>query len=327
MDFNAAVIGYPVEHSLSPSIHKAVYKELGFPWTYGAISAEDESAFKAIVSSARMDAMRASSIEESVVGFNITTPYKRLAFDLSDKKGINSEITGSANTIIFSEECDELACRAVLLCETTDGEGACRAIEAQGFAIEDARIMILGTGGAAMSIAASVLMHGAKVVKLVSRDPERSTGLALELLDRADSCARRGDLDFWGFGPYGTEPNWSRPNADRFSVIDYLEAQNKVPDFDIVINATPLGMNLNDPSPITDATFRKDQLVMDAVYAAGSTNLLKEAQTAGATAIGGLPMLVEQALLTIYLWAVHSGFDIDIDGSARKVAYEAVALT
>ncbi len=325
--FNAAVIGYPVEHSLSPTIHNAVYEALGIPWIYGRVSAPSDNDARAAVISARMDAMSASSPSEVVAGFNITTPYKHLAMSLADRANVTSEIVGVANTLSFSEECDEFACRTVILCDTTDGEGACRAIERSGYALEGARAMVLGTGGAAMSVIMSAIMRGADVV-VVSRDPVSALAKVAEMLDRADACAARGVLASWGFGSDAHPVSWERPSLGgdgaRIRTVGYPEAMGMVSSCNVIVNATTVGMNPGDGSPLEGASFAPGQLVMDAVYAQGRTALLRDADAADADTLDGLSMLVEQALLTIWIWATGNWIEFDPDSDAVRGALKGI---
>ncbi len=326
MEFNAAVIGYPVGHSLSPQIHGAVYSAMGFPWSYGLVSAPDEKGVKAVLASARMDAMMAAEPSEAVVGFNVTTPHKILVTQLCDRVGASAEIVGAANTITFMEECDETACRAVLTCDSTDGEGAMRAIERAGHAVAGLPMLVLGTGGAAMSIAFSALMRGASEVMVASRDVEAAAAKLSAMLDRADRLAEGGDLVSWGFASETHEISWTRPGPDRMRAVGYDEVLAAAAGCSVIVNATPVGMSVTDGSPIEGARFSPGQLVMDAVYGHGITRLVADAREAGAYAIDGLGMLVEQALLTIWIWALANYMDFDPDSDAVRKAVDSCGL-
>lgn len=307
LDMNAGVIGYPVDHSLSPRIHNAVYGALGVPWSYGLLPAPSEEDVDDIVGEGRMQALRARSPEDAMAGFNVTTPHKKKAFDAADCKNVSSFIVGGANTLTFTEECSDGSCGYVLSCDTTDGEGACRALEHSGAPVEGASILILGTGAAAMSIMVSAIMRGAARVNVASRDVSRAHDTVSGILSRAGEASSAGMLDFWGFGDDARAVNWRPLDADGI-VVGYDEAPAISRSADIVVNATPLGMNPGDGSPLPADSFRRGQLVMDAVYAHGLTGFRSDAADAGAYAIDGLAMLVEQALLSIAIWLPVHGF-------------------
>jgi len=71
---------------------------------------------------------------------------------------------------------------------------------------------------------------------------------------------------------------------------------------DLVINATPLGMKADDPSPLPDGLLSSKHLVYDTVYSGGETKLLKQARLAGARSAGGFSMLLHQGAFQNTLW-------------------------
>lgn len=308
LDMNAGVIGYPVDHSLSPRIHNAVYQAMGIPWSYGLLPAPTGEDVERIVREGRSKALLASSPDDAMAGFNVTTPHKRKAYELADRMNVSSFVVGGANTLTFSEECSDAGCGYVLSCDTTDGEGACRALEHSGAQVEGAGILILGTGAAAMSIMVSAIMRGAGKVNVASRDAEKARGTVSGILSRADEAGAEGLLGCWGFGDDARAVDWQPLDAADI-VIGYDAAPEVSRAADIVVNATPVGMKPGDGSPLPEGSFRRGQLVMDAVYAHGLTKIRSDAEAAGAKAIDGLAMLVEQALLSMAIWLSVAGYD------------------
>ena len=327
MDFNAGVIGYPVEHSLSPAIHNAVYAAQGVPWRYGLVPAPAEADVREAVQAARGKALFARGPEEMFCGFNVTTPYKGLAYELADRLNPSARLVGFANTLTLAEECDEFSCKFVLSADTTDGEGACRALANSGFAVPGIRMLVLGTGGAAASIMAAAYLNGASRVYVASRDVERARSLIAAFGDRGDELSSHGILEGWGFGLDRRNIQWRRPEADGSCVaVSYEGISCIARSSDIIVNATPLGMKASDPSPLPADSFRPGQMVMDAVYAHGLTAFLADAQRAGAVTMDGLPMLVEQALLTVKVWFEANGRPFDAEDPANYGALEAAGI-
>ena len=321
---NAAVIGHPVEHSLSPAIHNAIYGVWSIPWRYGLADCPVRDDVDATVFDARMRAMRARSAEEMAVGFNVTTPYKEAAFEIADRPNISSEIVGCANVLTFAEECNEVMCSIVLGADTTDGEGACRALEQAGASVANGRMLVCGTGGAARSIAFSALMRGAEVL-VASRDPERAQALLDAMLDRADRAADEGRFLDWGFGGDRRLVRWNRP-VGRLNAVGYDGIAAIARECGIIVNATPLGMRAGDASPLPAESFAEGQAVMDAVYAHGETAFVHDARNAGALALDGLSMLVEQALATIALWCGANWIDFEMDDQRNRKALRAAGI-
>jgi shikimate 5-dehydrogenase len=87
----------------------------------------------------------------------------------------------------------------------------------------------------------------------------------------------------------------------------YADAARYLPESDVLIDTTPLGMKPNDPTVISPDLLQKHHVVLDVVYGFGLTPLLAEARARGALAFDGLGMLVEQAALTIEIWACAQG--------------------
>ncbi len=325
IDVNAGVLGYPVEHSLSPAIHNAVYAEFGIPWKYGLLPAQTREEMEALVREAKSRALFAQSPEEAMVGFNVTMPHKQAAFEIASRKNVSSILTGAANTLSLFEECSGGACGIVLACDTTDGEGACRAIEHAGSEVSGSRFMVLGTGGAATSIAVSALLRGASDVVMVSRNREHALGVASGILSRIEDAVARDMLGNWGFGDDRHCVSWHACSVESMAM-DYDAAAREARSFDIIVNATPLGMGEGDPSPLPASCFREGQLAMDAVYAHGLTCFRSNALGAGAKSIDGLPMLVEQAILSMAVWLQIAGYDFSTFDSRIYSALAAAGI-
>lgn len=310
INMNMGVVGYPVKHSLSPKIHNALYKEFDLPWHYGFLPAQTQSEFETILDEGKNRATQAQSLrdENAFVGLNVTMPHKQIAFEIADKRNVSSFLTGASNTISVTKEHKSKEQKIITACDTTDGEGACRALEHMGAKVNGSRFMVLGTGGAATSIAVSALLRGANKVALVSRNKDHAQDVLSKILARIDAAYSEGMLETWGFGDDTCNIWWSSRDIDNIAM-DYKEAQKCCQEFNIIVNATPLGMKENDPSPLPQDFFNNQQFVMDAVYAHGLTNFRKYAEAAGAKAIDGLAMLVEQAILSMAIWMQNAGYD------------------
>jgi shikimate dehydrogenase len=149
----------------------------------------------------------------------------------------------------------------------TDGLGAKKALEDAGAKVEHRKIIILGAGGAARAIAYTLAKFGADVA-IANRNRER----AMELASRVGG---RG--------------------------YDLTEIEGMIPDADIVINATSIGMKDGDGRIIEGELLRPGQVVFDIVYNR-ETELLKDARVAGATSLDGVSMLVHQGKEAIKIW-------------------------
>ena len=89
---HAGVAGYPIEHSLSPIIHKAGYKALGLDWNYEKYLLKEEELFNFV-----------STRDNELVGLSLTMPLKEKAIEISDVVTDLAKKANSANTLIFKE--------------------------------------------------------------------------------------------------------------------------------------------------------------------------------------------------------------------------------
>jgi shikimate dehydrogenase len=149
----------------------------------------------------------------------------------------------------------------------TDGLGSKMALERAGARINGAKTLILGAGGAAKAIAYALAKAGADL-EIANRNAARASDLAKKVAGK-------------GFG------------------LD--EVSNLVPRAEIIVNSTSVGMNEGDRRLIDGRLLHSGQVVFDIVYNR-ETELLKDAELAGAVAIDGVSMLVYQGAEAIRIW-------------------------
>ncbi len=92
--------------------------------------------------------------------------------------------------------------------------------------------------------------------------------------------------------------------AARLEAVEWEEValRAQLADVDLIVNATPLGMNPSDPSPIPARLLAPHHMVFDAVYGPSKTSLLRAADEAGARGVNGLSMLLHQGALAFQTW-------------------------
>jgi shikimate dehydrogenase len=152
-----------------------------------------------------------------------------------------------------------------LIGHSTDGDGFLRALGDEGVVVSDRRCLVLGAGGAARAVVHALGGAGADVTVAARRDEAAHSAAAL--------------------APGGTA-----------AALDDLPVET----FELVVNATPLGMHGEAP-PFDPGRLHAGQFVYDTVYPA-ETPLLTAARARGARAAGGLGMLVHQGALSFELW-------------------------
>jgi shikimate dehydrogenase len=159
----AGVVGWPVSHSLSPLIHGAWIERAGLSATYDLLPAEDEAAFDTLV---------AHASDGLIQGFNVTAPWKLRALASADEATPTARRAGSANLLTFRQ--------GRILADSTDGVGVLSALKSQAphLSLIDAKVTVLGAGGAARAAAAALIDAGARVGVI-----NRSAGRARDLAD------------------------------------------------------------------------------------------------------------------------------------------------
>ena len=196
-------------------------------------------------------------------GMSVTMPHKGAAAGAVDRLTSEAKRLGAVNCIAVDG--DEL------VGHNTDGVGFLDTLRHdEGFDPAGRRAVVLGAGGAARAVALALADAGAAEIVIVNRTAARGAAAA-ELA---------GD-------------------AGRVGVME------EVVEADLVVNATPVGMRgggAEGESPVARGLLRPHQLVVDLVYEPRETALVSAARTAGASAVGGVGMLVHQAGHAVRAW-------------------------
>jgi shikimate dehydrogenase len=244
------IIGDPVSHSRSPAIHNAAFAELGLDWVYVAFAVPRDRGASAL------DAARTLGL----AGLSVTMPHKAAAAAGCDDLSDAARALESVNTVVNHD--------GVLFGDSTDGAGLLAALADEGVDVLDARVLVLGAGGAARAIVHALGRAGARVT----------------------IAARRADA--------GVQAASLAPDAQ---VIGFGALDDAVHAAAVIINATPIGM-AGEPPPFAVEVLQPSQFVYDTVYHPSPTPLLEAVAARGVPHAGGLGMLVHQAALAFTLW-------------------------
>jgi len=247
------LIGDPIAHSLSPAIFNATFQRRGRNAAYVPLHGADLEAVLHLAGAAGLR------------GVSVTMPFKEPMAARASVRDAVVEATAAANTVVFGRRWSAY---------NTDGQAVVDALAAVR-PLANARVALLGAGGAARAAAAALVSAGCRVT-VINRTVERARRLAEQL-----------------GAPYGAPP-WSSSASSSSKPAGLVQEW----DFEIVINATPLGM-AGTPhvgeSPVPDGWLRGDEVVFDMVYRPRRTPLLRQAVAAGCTVVDGLEMFVRQA--------------------------------
>ncbi|MET0687645.1 MAG: shikimate dehydrogenase [Methyloceanibacter sp.] len=258
----ACVIGWPVEHSRSPLIHRYWLKQYGIDGAYE----------KEAVPPGEAETFLRALAERDYVGANVTLPHKLAALQAADAADEAAYAIGAANTVWL----DSLG---KLNATNTDAAGFMANLNEQAPQWNASRqpALVIGAGGAARAILYALLEAGAAKVLLTNRTSERAAALA----------------DY--FGPMSATPNW-------VEMVDWKDRSLAVGECGLIVNTTSLGMTGEKPLELDLARLREDAVVADIVYAPLVTPLLAAVRNRGRATVDGLGMLLHQAVPGFERW-------------------------
>jgi len=159
------VVGFPIDHSLSPVIHGAWIAAAGLDAVYERHGPDSPQAFAVLLERGRAGEVR---------GLNVTAPYKEQAFAAADGVSDAARLVGSANLVVFED--------GRIIADSTDGIGLMGALAEQApkLSVHGQAVVILGAGGAARAAAGALASAGA-AVRIVNRSAERAERLAADV--------------------------------------------------------------------------------------------------------------------------------------------------
>lgn len=252
---------------------------LGYPLGHSLSPVMHEAGLKAAGMDLSYDKIEANyyelqeamhHIKETYLGFNVTIPYKEKIMPWIDQVWPEARAAGAVNTVRID--------KGRLLGTNTDGKGYLRSLRERGIDPLGRRFLILGSGGAARGVATALVSAKAASIDLASRKKNKGHNL-LEILAVVGSAGG----------------SW----LDLKTLAD-----KDLSAYDIIINATPVGMAPRDKDCL-DLPFdslRKGQILSDLIYQPRQTRFLQEGQARGLTLINGLDMLLYQGAESFEFW-------------------------
>ena len=273
--FKLGLIGYPIEHSLSPRLHQAALQSVGltgeyrlFPIIPGLEGVEKMTTL--------VDLLR----QQEIHGLNVTIPYKEEITTYLDELTPTARAIGATNTLVCLDG------RAVG--DNTDAPGFWADLTRlfPHLAEHPARALILGAGGTARAVAYALLQAGWEI-SIASRRIEQAKELIHGLSSTLDTnIVRAVHLTSSAIGAWLASSRESHPGNT------------------LIVNATPVGMSpYPNASPWPEGLpMPEAAIVYDLVYNPAETALVRQARQRGLKAVNGLGMLVEQAALAFECW-------------------------
>lgn len=252
----AGVIGSPIAQSKSPQLHKHWLKTYGLQGFYIPMD----------IASADLRDVLLTLPKMGFIGINVTAPHKEAVLQLADLVTDRATLIGAANTLIFRKD-------GKIHADNTDGYGFLENLKAGApqWVPKLGPAVVLGAGGAARAVVASLLDAGVPEILISNRTRIR----AEKMVD-----------DF----------------GHRLQVVDWIQAGNVLEEAVLTVNTTSLGMIGKPELRVPLDGLRKGTIATDLVYAPLQTNFLREAAAQGCTTVDGLGMLLHQAVPAFERW-------------------------
>ncbi|HEX9630338.1 MAG TPA: shikimate dehydrogenase [Pyrinomonadaceae bacterium] len=264
------LVGRPVGHSISPQIHNAAFASSQTDAVYIPFEICNLKAFFK-----QMVHPRTREIDWPLRGLSITAPHKTEVLAELDWIEVAAREIGAVNTVVV--EADRLCGY------NTDASAFIAPLKNRLGPLNDARVAIIGAGGAASAALYSLKQENARAI-IFARDLHKAQQL-----------------------------------ADRCAIECRALEHASFAEFDVVVNATPLGTSgeLENETPARARQLRGARLAYELVYNPPVTQFLREAQAASCETLAGLPMLLAQAARQFELWT---------GGTANSAVMQAAAI-
>ncbi|WP_298968816.1 shikimate dehydrogenase [uncultured Roseobacter sp.] len=264
----AGVIGSPIAHSKSPRVHRHWLNKHGVKGFYIPMD----------VAARDLRDVLTTLPKAGFVGVNITIPHKEAVLDIADLITDRATLIGAANTLIFRKD-------GKIHADNTDGYGFLENLKAgaPNWIPTKGAAAVLGAGGAARAVIASLLDAGVPEILLSNRTRVRAEKL---------------QSDF----------------GNRIRVIDWVQAGNMLEETSLVVNTSSLGMVGKPEMRVPLDGLKKSTVVTDLVYTPLKTKLLQVAEERGCVTVDGLGMLLHQAVPGFERWF---GPRPDVDDDSR----------
>jgi shikimate dehydrogenase len=243
------IIGHPVAHSLSPAMHNAAFKALNIDATFESFDVAPEELEQFIRDN------------QDIQGAAVTIPHKQTIGQFLEGLDELSQNIGAVNTI-YTQDGHHYG-------TNTDAAGFLRALKEKIPDLKGKRAMVIGAGGAARAVVAT-LVPQVDSVTIINRTIPHGVDLA-----KTFGCRYGGKIE---------------------------DLTTETPD--IIVNATSVGMEEGDETEIIPASFlHPETLIFDIVYRkSGPTHLIKEAEAAGCPTVDGKTMLLYQGEVQFEIW-------------------------
>jgi shikimate dehydrogenase len=256
------VIGNPIEHSLSPTLHNYWIKNNGIDAIYE----------KQKLNKSELEQIIENIKKEKINGVNVTVPFKKIIIPFLDELSVEAEKTQSVNTLYLKNK--------KVIGHNTDIIGFETSIEKSKYDVVNKNVLILGAGGVVPSIIFALNKMKVSKITISNRTKEKAQNL-----------------------------------KKNFKNIELME-WGEVPNFDMIINATSIGLKENDKIKLNFSSISGNKFFYDVIYNPSETNFLKIGKKLGNKTLNGKLMFIYQGLAAFNIW---HGLKPDVDENVIKL--------
>ena len=260
----SGVIGFPIDHSLSPIIHNYYLNKLNINGSYDKYSiAIDnfEESIKNLIN------------KENLQGFNITIPHKERMLKFCDHLSNSARKIGAVNTIKILEN-------GKIFGHNSDGEGFIKNLfnHFPDYKFINKKCLIIGAGGASRAIIYSLIKEKVAQIYIANRNLDR----VYKIIEDFDDFSKEKNVQIIAVGLKNNYP--------------FLH------EIDLIINSSSMGMNNQNPIELDLSLAKKSTVIYDIVYKPLFTQFLLMAKKNNLPIVTGIGMLIEQAIVGFEMW-------------------------
>ena len=248
-----AIIGNPIEHSLSPTLHNYWYEKYNIDANYSMLNINEKEIGNVI------EKIRTKELS----GINITLPYKQKVIPYIDQLVNDAKYTNSVNTIFLDNN-------DILIGENTDVFGLQAAYLKEITHAQNKKALVIGAGGVAPSVILSLQKSKINNISIINRTHEKSLFL--------------------------------KKKFSFLNVLNWRLLQTEITKFDIIINATSLGLKNGKEFGFNFDDVKDKLIYIDTIYNPLETKTLKFLKEKKIKTFNGLDMFIYQGQKSFYLW-------------------------
>ena len=248
-----SIIGNPVSHSLSPTLHNYWFKKYNINAEYSLLNIE-ETDLEKVIKNLR---------NKELNGVNVTLPYKQKITKYIDRLINDAQFTNSVNTVYLDDT-------NVLVGDNTDVFGLQAAYFKEIINIKNKKALVIGAGGVSPSVIYSLQKSKIHNISIVNRTHDKSIFL--------------------------------KKKFNFLQVLKWESLKQEITKFDIIINATSLGLKGSNDFEFNFENVKEDLIYIDTIYNPIETKTLKFLKQNNKKTFNGLDMFIYQGQKSFYLW-------------------------